>query len=501
MNLALPGRKPLARHRIDGRRWLAAAVPIVLMLLCALFIGALTGLYGNLFNQRPNLLIALPMVLALTVCFLVSRTALLMAILFTRALLDPMLATTRLGGGPGLGGVLNGLILLLVLSLAFDKHRPPFKEAARLWGPFIAMYVIGVFMSPSKGDSIRTVLSMLTYPAAFLVGARMIRRIEDFDRVTLFLVASAVAVNLYAMVGIASKEALYRVYFFAGEGARLTGGFPHPNVMAFYEVMVIAMCLYLFHGRQRVNNRLAMTMVAFVFVTALGLLVLTKTRSAWLATFVMFLLYAWFVNRKVLPLVLLIPVAAMFVPEVRDRLADLQTGNEMAGWAKLNSYAWRKLIWTSGLGSMAPSHYLTGYGIDSFVQRSIDFFPLSGGKGFGAHNVYVQLFFEVGLLGLLAMLWLMGSLLRTAWRMPRGPVRGIQLFLIVMFLIVCASDNMLHYLVFDLYLFYVLGAGWALGRLETERAIQAAAGPAPVRRRHPPPWNAVQPSRPALPHR
>lgn len=491
MKLALPGRHLLARHRAGGARWLAAAVPLLLMLLCALLIGAVTGLYGNQFNQRPNLLIALPMTLALIVCFMISRTALLMAILFTRALLDPMLATTRLGGGPGLGGVVNALLLLLVVSLLFDKQRPPFKEAARLWGPLIAIYVVGIVLSPVRGEAVRTFLAMLTYPATFLVGARAIRRIEDFDRVALFIVCSAALVNLYAMLGIASHEALYRVWYFGGtEGRRLTGGFPHPNVLAFYQVMIVAMCLYLLNGRQRIASRLLLTLAGFVLLSSLGLLILAKTRSAWLVTYVMFLLYGWFVNRKALVVVLLMPVAAMFVPEVRDRLADLQTGNEMGGWAKLNSYAWRELMWRSALGFMGKVKYLAGYGLGSFMQNSPDFFPLSGGVAFGAHNIYVQLFFELGALGVGALLWLLFNLLRTAWRMQRGPVRQLTVFLLVMFLIVGWSDNMLDYLVFNVYLFFVLGAGWALAR---EQAQVADPTPERRRRRHPPPWNTALP--------
>lgn len=500
MNLALPWRRrpspaeltPM-RRRARTQGWISAVLPVFVMLLGATLIGFITGVYGNSFHERPNLLLALPLMLALGVCFAFSRTGLLLAVLFFRALLDPLLASARMGTGPGLGGVVNGLILLLVLCLVFDAKRTPFKEVGKLWLPLLGMYVIGILFAPHKGEAIRSSLAMLTYPATFLVGARLTQKPQDFTRVAFFIVASAALVNLYALVGVATNEALWRVYF---TGRRLMGGFPHPNIMAFYEVMIIALAMYLLNQRAQLASRWKTALTAFVMLTALATLLLTQTRSAWLATFVLFLLYSWFVNRKLLPLILIAPLFALLLPEVRDRLMELQTGNEAVGWAKLNSYAWRKLMWTSAIDFMGPSKFITGYGLGSFVVHSPTFFPLAGRSAFGAHNVYVQLLFELGIGGVLALVWLMGSVLLTAWRMQPSAVRGLLLFLVIMFLIVCWSDNMLDYLVFNIYLFYVLGAGWSLGRAlqrETPGEPAGPAGRAKPRRRHPPPWSALPP--------
>lgn len=495
MNIALPWRKRSTFTPSPGVA--SVLLPLVVMAIGAGLIGMVAGVYGNSFSERPTLLLALPLVLALGVCFALSRTALLMSILFFRALLDPLLAATRLGAGPGLGGVVNGLILLLVLCLVFDAKRTPFKETGKLWLPFIVMYLVGLYFAPMRGDAVRTFLAMLTYPAVFLVGARLTQKTEDFDRVVFFIVGSAALVNLYALLGVATHEALWRVYF---GGRRLTGGFPHPNVMAFYEVMVLALCMYLLHQRARLaNGRMGgwkTALAGFVLLTALASLLLTQTRSAWVAAFVLFLLYGWFVDRRWLPLFLAAPFLAMLVPEVRDRILELQSGNEAIGWAKLNSYAWRKLMWSSAIDFMGLRNFVTGYGLSSFTLYSPTFFPLAGGGAFGAHNIYVQLLFELGVGGVLALVWLLGSLLLVAWRMQRGAVRPLLLFLVVMFAIISWSDNMLDYLVFNLYLFYVLGAGWSLGRQQRQqppapdrhRLLPRAA----PRRRHPPPWSVLQ---------
>lgn len=471
-----------------------AAVMVAAALACALLTGALTGLYGSTFNSRPSLIAALPLALALLLCFAINRTALLMLILFFRAVLDPVLSATKVNAGPGLGGVMNALILLLVVSLFFEKERkPPFQQTARMWLPFLLAFGVGVLLTPIRGEAVRTLLSLLTFPAAFLVGARNVRNQRDFDRLAIFLVASAVAVQLYCLIGMVTHEALYRVFYWTGTTElRLTGPLPHPNILAFYEVMMMALSLYLLQGRARIQRRSVTALAAFVLFSGLVILLMTKTRSAWVAAYLLFMMYGLFVDRRVLLLVLIAPVAMLSIPEIRERLVDLQSGNEAVGYAKLNSYAWRKLLWHTALHWMVPSHYLLGYGANSFMLHSSSFFPLAGetGPGPGAHNVYVQVLFELGVVGLLAFVWLFFCLLRSAWQMTHGATRNLQLFLIIMFMVICWSDNLLGYLVFNLYLFYVLGAGWSMARLHPRTPPVHD----PVQRRHrrtrfPAPWS------------
>jgi O-antigen ligase len=247
-------------------------------------------------------------------------------------------------------------------------------------------------------------------------------------------------------------------------GARLQSTFAHPNIYAFYLTLVVSLGFYVLKsatyalsGRQRFG-------LAAYLLLLLAMLALTQTRSAWIACLGLFFAYGLLFERRYLLYLLVIPVLALAIPEVRERVLELGSGNEVRQYAKLNSFAWRVYIWQSGLGWMRPSHYLLGYGIDAFAYYSPTFFPLAGKTHFGAHNLYVQWLFELGALGLLAYLWLFARLLWTLKRLLAVNRLGgfVLIALVLQYLVVSASDNMAFYLAFNWYFWFVVGAGCAL---------------------------------------
>jgi O-antigen ligase len=124
---------------------------------------------------------------------------------------------------------------------------------------------------------------------------------------------------------------------------------------------------------------------------------------------------------------------------------------------------------------------LFGNGFQSFKEYSPMFFPLSGKTNFGAHSVYVQVLFELGIAGLLAFCWLYFRVLKELTRLVKiDALAAFSLIvLVVNFLICCYSDNMLDYLVYAWYLWFAVGAGCALVR--NTSAQPEAAGLSAVR--------------------
>jgi O-antigen ligase len=194
------------------------------------------------------------------------------------------------------------------------------------------------------------------------------------------------------------------------------------------------------------------------------LLLFTKTRSAWVATFAFFVLYGLLYERKYLVLVIVTPLFALFIPDIRDRIIDLTQGNHVVTYGALNSYAWRKLIWETGLNWMQPSHYFFGYGVEAFLHYSISFFPLAGGMQRAAHSVYVQLLFNTGIVGLLTFIWLYGSLTFRLAQFYKANKLMIfsSIMLICQYTLIAYSDNMLSYLAFNWYFWFVLGATYSM---------------------------------------
>jgi len=150
----------------------------------------------------------------------------------------------------------------------------------------------------------------------------------------------------------------------------------------------------------------------------------------------------------------------------------LAQGNEVIQYAKLNSFAWRKLLWSDALSWMATWRYLTGYGTQGFFYHSPVFFSTAGGINWGAHSVPVQLFFELGIFGVMAYVWTFIA----CWKMLRSIGSQDKLLKVMIgallwcYLIVSISDNMLSYLVFNWYFWLMIGAACALACRQHEKS-------------------------------
>jgi O-antigen ligase len=332
-------------------------------------------------------------------------------------------------------------------------------------------------IAPVKGDAIRLYLALISYFSIFISAFYFVRSRDDFNRCVRIILWSSVLPALYALVDIAIHGGVT-----GPNGARLQSTFSHPNIFAFYLTLVVSLGLYVLKSEPAtlsVPNRVIVTGYMFLL---LALLVLTQTRSAWLACFLLFAAYGLFFERRYLLYLVLLSLFALLIPSVRDRVLDLGAGNEVIQYAKLNSFAWRVYLWESGFRWMRPPHYLLGYGLDSFQHYSPTFFPLAGKTNFNAHNIYVQWLFELGAFGLLAYLWLYGRLLWALKKMlPKDKLGGfILIALVIQYLMVSFSDNMASYLAFNWYFWFVAGAACALvaadARVETIKNAQQKRG-------------------------
>lgn len=439
-----------------------ALIAIVTGVAIPAFVGAVDG--------SPARAMALPAMLLLAMLFIYSRVLLLVLILTLRASGDVFFETTRVALGSmqiGVGGLINAFVILIALLLVAEKPGLLPRKMFTPWLPFLLLGMFSIALAPSKGDAVRLYLAQVSYCAVFVSAFYVVRTPEDFKRCVRIVLISSVLPLLYGVAAIALHGSVT-----GPNGDRLQSTFAHPNIYAFYLTLVIALGFYVLKspsyslsGGQRIG-------LSGYLLLLVAMLALTKTRSAWIACFGLFFAYALFFERRYLVYMLIAPLLALAIPEVRDRVLDLGAGNEVRLYAKLNSFAWRQYIWESGLRWMTPSHYLQGYGLDAFAYYSPTFFPLAGKTHFGSHNLFVQLVFELGALGLLAYLWLFARLLWIEKQVLAVNRLGgfVLIALVLQYLTMATSDNMAYYLAFNWYFWFVAGAGCAL---------QALAAPAP----------------------
>src|SRR5262249_16948831 len=219
------------------------------------------------------------------------------------------------------------------------------------------------------------------------------------------VMCSSIIPLAYAFVELASGSAA------TADGIRVSSTFG-VNIFAHYLVVLLALTLFLLRSSLvSLSPRVGRWLLLYQPIIVI-LILLSGTRSAWVSGAIVLIVYASIVDKRYLLCLSLVPLL-IFVPGVEERLLDLQTGWLDYGYARLNSYAWRKILWQSALDWLMenPSEYLVlGYGLGSFEHYLPMFFPRAGVERVGAHNVFLQIFFEMGILGLLAFLCLFVAL-------------------------------------------------------------------------------------------
>lgn len=433
-------------------------------LLVAIFMGIIVALLVSGLGDHLGILLALPAAIIVGLLFVLDRYLLFFLIILFRSAMDPVLEATKMGGF-GLGAVLNALVILIALIAIFQRPSPVRSVLYKTWLPFLLISFVTLVIAPEKMAAVKAYLAVVSYTAIFALAVTLIQNEQDYGRWMRAVFLSSLIPVAYAFVDAATGG------FQSSEGFRISSTFSHPNIFAFYLVLMISLSFYFFKAKVSYIPQFIRRTLPLYILIMFGLLILTKTRSAWASCFLFFTLYALIYERKYLILIALLPVIGFFIPEVRDRFSDLSQGNEVINYSKLNSYAWRKLIWQQGLTWMQPSHYLFGYGLESFKHYTPTFFTMSGGEEHAAHSVYVQLLFETGALGLSTFVWMHYKLARMLMQFYKA--NKLMIFIAITFILEFAlnaySDNMLSYLSFNWYLWFVLGAIFAAGYAKSKQ--------------------------------
>jgi len=455
----LPGLiGPISTYATRAR--LMGVLANVAVMGLAVFAGFLVVMSGTLFSGRPILTLAIPLLMVLGLILLIAPKILVFGVLLLRAVLNPLFEEATLPGIGGLGGLVSlAVILLAIRFVARDPKRVP-RTAWMVWVPFLVSQFLGLAYAPDLIPEVRQFLGQLSTMAMFILAFYMVDDWTSFDRMLKVIIAASVLVAIYTLVSIARGDTHAVTAVNITEAGRYSGPFSHPNILSFFLVLTQVVLLYLWkRTRSRAGLGIRLAMGSYMLVL-IALLFATKTRSAWMASGILFLLYGLMLERRYLVYMCLLGALAMLIPEVRDRVLDLSKGNEAVQYAQLNSFAWRKLLWTDAVSWMNPSHYLLGYGNGGFFFHSRSFFTLGKAVNADAHSVVVQQFFNVGIIGVMCFYWMhwhAGRLLVRLGHQDR--LLGVLFVcLLLSYVVVAMSDNLLGYLVFNWYFWFAVGA-------------------------------------------
>lgn len=327
-------------------------------------------------------------------------------------MLVPLAGTSRVRG------VL--LALLVVLGVArFCRQRDVRALASPLnlaIGAFVVWQVVSLITAVDVLYSVHEIRKSLASFVVFFLVLLTVRTRKQVDAILACLVVMAGLVSVW---GIGTFLAHHGTL--VNRGLRASSLMGSSQELSIYLVLIIPILLCLGFSS---GDRLSRVVCLITALLSIVLLMLTHTRGAWVGVAAEIAVYAWVQRRHVFGLVAatLVVAALLGVIVVREtrELTTLERWKEVnASVLEPESLRVRLQVWEKG-GQAIADHPLTGlgFGKNSFYKA---YYEREGWVPRAAHlhNLFLETAVEIGVPGLLILLWLFGLIVLNAWRVWR----------------------------------------------------------------------------------
>ena len=313
-------------------------------------------------------------------------------------------------------GLLGVLALFFVWSaLVIAGKRNVFslvRPGVPFW-VFAACFIPAVLRAPAVSDAIRVLIFFITAFALYLLvvaetdDADKLRRLLGFLFLGIFFTAMFGFVQ--RIMGVSVDASLTDVALNPNMPGRVFSTFENPNNYAELLVLTMPLCFVFCIGiKNRPAKVLSFVMLACIF----GALLMTYSRSCWVSFALAAAVFIFLYDKRLLPLALVVGLAAipLLPSSILDRILTIGSQND-------TSNAYRIFIWDAVL-QMIKWDWFTGVGLGPDNFKAIytlyaDPYAITAPH---SHMLYLELWVELGLTGLIAFFWLMFDLLRSAVR-------------------------------------------------------------------------------------
>ncbi|NLW21711.1 MAG: hypothetical protein GXY88_00405 [Tissierellia bacterium] len=288
-------------------------------------------------------------------------------------------------------------ILNIIMDRDFNLKTIPIK------------YSIGLFIIPLLFATItsvtlkQSIVKLIVYILAFLFLFLAINLIDSKQKLyylILALIIAATIVGLYGLyqyrTGMELKESWIDREQNPDIKARVISTFDNPNILAEYLILTIPITFALLYNTDSMFKKL----LFLISMAIQGLcIILTFSRGGWLGLFLALLVFAIFIDRKLLLLYVLGGLGLIvFNPTaIMTRLSTI-------GSIEDSSNAYRIPLWKATL-LMIKDYWVNGAGLGFNSFRAL--YPRYMRQGIVAvhsHNIFLQLFVEIGIFGLIGFI-------------------------------------------------------------------------------------------------
>ncbi|MBW8734939.1 MAG: O-antigen ligase family protein, partial [Asticcacaulis sp.] len=347
-----------------------------------------------------------------------------------------------------------------------------------------------LFGSPSVFDLsafITAFLKLLGLACAFMAGLRLCSDNDNARRILdAVLLGGALWAGAAIIMQVVDPFAIYGTAK-VGDPRRLAGAFTSPNSAAtlFGSLAVLTwgrtLSRFINSDRYGFFERVD-PIYAFEFAVCMMALIMSLSRSGWLATAAALTGLTLILFRKRISLPVFAGALVGVVAAV-GLVMQLSSFTMVDRLVKLQSDIDTRQMLFSAHAAAGLKHPWTGWGFGSFITINNDVVTADSYPALwpvrAAHNVYLQWFEETGVAGLGALIILnlavLGTVLAGALKKKRmGDRLWAMLFAYLVFLVHGLTDYAFQETSLSLYMAVVLGAGFAMAT-RSERDAPAAA--------------------------
>jgi len=310
----------------------------------------------------------------------------------------------------------SALLICLILRRNKTEGGTSFSYAAL--GVFAAAGLLSLVVNRAFFEARLELTRIASAMAAFACGATLLAGREHSRRFAAVLVIVGAASGLY---GIFQSAGIDWVDWHFMSRDRIHAAFCNPNAMGTFLALSLPVATGFFLAA-RAPKQLTLTAAALMLICT-GI-VLTRTRAAWIAGFFAYAMMSVFVakgkRRALLAVIPLLLVAIILIPRfgLGERLWSLADTQSLP--VRFRAEVWRATLeacrdrpitgWGPGTYSKTLSRYRHFMPVLAVAPEKTSFTHLAH-----AHNEFLQVFCELGIVGLLAFVILLWSCLKHSY--------------------------------------------------------------------------------------
>ncbi len=297
-------------------------------------------------------------------------------------------------------GLIFALLCVMLYFVAASKGERVGKNARRIWLPFILFgmaLLLSVMISADVADSVRVLMFFVTSFILCLVTFGTLTDAEKFDKMCGMVFLSLILTGAVAVgqkiLGIEVDALLTDTNLNGNMPGRAFSTWANPNNFAEFLIIFFPFCFSFAVTRESIKGK---TIALLALLIPFAALLFTYSRSGWLGFLVVAVTFVVLYNKKLLPAIVLIGILLipMLPSSVLDRIMTI-------GNLEDTSSSYRIDIWTGAIKMLGEYwHRGTGLGPGAFAQIYPDFAVASSAEAPHTHMLFMEVFAEMGILGL-----------------------------------------------------------------------------------------------------